>query len=81
MQRFISAIRWIVTVTVPVLPTLILDQQLFANNTYTKFHEKSSKEFSPSYWVTEGRTEGWTHGRTWVSQKALLLVSYLMSSL
>jgi hypothetical protein len=63
VQRFIGAILWIVTVIVPVLPTRILDRQLFANNTYTIFYENPVRSLvlhigSPKDEQKDGHTEG-----------------------
>lgn len=52
-------------VTVPILPTLILGRKLFANNTYTEFHENPVRSLvahtgSPKGEQKAGHTEG--HG-------------------
>jgi len=56
--RFIDVIRWIMIVTVPILPTLVLGRHLFANNT----HENPVRSFvahtgSPKGEQKAGHTE------------------------
>lgn len=76
MLRLIDAIRWIMTATVPVLPTLILSRQLFASNLYTEFHENPVRNLvahigSSKGEQKNGHTEGHgfhRRGCCWVRQ-------------